>query len=319
MQALVYDSASLPLASWTALCDRDPQATVFHRAVWSQVWERVRADARAEWRVLADGSGRWIGGIPLVRFSRFGITRYFSGPLGAYGGWVGERTGEYSGALAEWMRTLTRPWVAQLVVTPFHPAERGVYPGRTVERERLVLDLCDAHAGGLWPDTMRPDTLRNLHMARRYNWRIDCVTDPDGVERTRSLWEQTAARHGRRFDRERWRFYRALFDLLGPTATLFWWIAQDDRGPAATIICLHSRARMWYHDGAMDLARSEGRPMYALFDRAINTAMELGCRAFDFGSGPANAPGLARFKDGWGAAAETYCEYHYRKIWWPRR
>ena len=100
---------------------------------------------------------------------------------------------------------------------------------------------------------------------------------------------------------------------------LYWWTASDDRGPAGTIICLYSGDRFFYYDGAMDVERKDGRPMFALFDTAIDTAVKLGCRYFDFGSGPDRAPGLVRFKEGWGATAEQYSEYHFRRAWWLKR
>ena len=319
MRTLIYDSASLPVERWAALCERGPQATVFHSASWSQVWERSRSDARAQWRVLTDDHGRWIGGIPLVRFSRFGITRLYSQPLGTYGGWIGE---EFEGrweVISQWTRQWWRPSVAELVVTPFRDDETRSYPGRKIDRTRHVLDLSLLTAERSWEGNLRPDTLRNLIIARKHGWWVERVENSGHVERTRPLWEQTFDRHQRKFDPGQWRFYRTLCELISPSGKLFWWTAGDGRGAGGTIICLHSGDRFFYHDGAMDLSLGEGRPMYALFDRAIETAVRLGCRTFDFGSGPAGTMGLERFKEGWGAVPELYSEYHYRKPWWPGR
>ncbi len=319
MQTLVFDSFSLPDEKWSALCDGVEAATIFHHPTWSRLWEKARPDARAEWHVLVKDSGDWIGGLPLVRFTRFGISRLYSQPLGSYGGWIGRYLPEHSGPVDDLFKKLRRPTVAELIITPYLPTDPVSYPGRKVERQRYVLNLAAEGVRDNWQKYLRPDIARNLKTAQQYGWRIDMVENIGEVLGLRDLWEQTAARHGRRFDPVRWKLYQMMVEYFSAGRQLFWWTATDDRGPAATMICLYSRDRFFYFDGAMDLKRKDQRPMYALFARALHTAGELGCRVFDFGSGPEQAAGLARFKEGWGARPEKYYEYHFRRAWWPKR
>jgi len=319
MRTLIYDSKTLPHDRWAALCAGDPHTSIFHSTDWSLLWENTRRDARAEWWVLTDDEGNWIGGLPLVRFARFGITRLYSQPLGAYGGWVGERFDGLAGRLTEWTRRLTRLTVAELVVTSFTTSDAIDYSGRKVKRERYVLDLSPSGAGDSWKSRLRRDVARNIKLAARHNWTIEEVRTVEDVERTRGLWKHTAARHNRRFDPSRWQFLKSLVGSLTAGEELFWWTASADDSPAATTIALRSGDRMFSFDGAMDVNRKDGHPMHALYEKAIDTAVGLGCRTFDFGSGPADARGLELFKQGWGAQPERYYEYHLTKRWWPKR
>lgn len=319
MRTLIFDSPSLPEDRWAALCHQTDAATIFHQATWSRLWEKARPDARAVWYILTGEDGDWIGGLPLVKFTRFGISRLYSQPLGSYGGWVGRFLPEHAPAVTDLLRRLRRPTVAELLITPYDPADPINYPGRKLERQRHVLNLTADETRDDWRRCLRPDIARNLKIAQRYGWRIDMVKKINDVTRLRKVWEETAARHDRRFDPARWRLYHIMVEVFSAGRQLYWWTAADDRGPAATMICFHSQERFFYFDGAMDLSRKDGRPMYALVDKAVDTASKLGCRAVDFGSGPPQATGLTRFKEGWGAQLETYYEYHFRRAWWPRR
>jgi len=254
----------------------------------------------------------------LVRCSRFGVSRLYSQPLGSYGGWVGRSPQGQSGVVSDWLRRLKRPSVAELVITPWHTDGTIAYPGRKVTRERFVIDLSGFSEGQSWKTNLRRNVVRNLKSATLHSWKIELVRNPDDVERTRELWQQTFTRHRRRLDQSSWELYRLLPEFFAPGDRLFWWTASDEHGPAGTIICLLSGDRFFYYDGAMDISRRDGRPMYALFNAAINTALRFSCRFFDFGSGPDHASGLARFKQGWGALPEAYCEYHFKRVWWPK-
>jgi len=239
--------------------------------------------------------------------------------MGAYGGWVGERSEESVDRYAEWTRRLTRPTVAEFVVTPFISSETIGYPGRKIRRERFVLDLSASADKDSWKSGLRRDVARNIKLAARHNWTIEEVRTVEDVERTRSLWEHTAARHKRRFDSARLLFLTSLVESLPVGEELFWWIASDNGSPAAATIALRSGDYLFSFDGAMDANRKDGHPMHALYEKAIDTAVGLGCRIFDFGSGPADAQGLELFKQGWGARPEQYYEYHLTRRWWPKR
>ncbi len=319
MQTLYYDLQTLPQDRWQALCAVDPQATIFHSTDWSRLWEKSRPRARAEWLVVADDDDNWQGGLPLVRFSRIGIDQIYSQPLGSYGGWLGPQIAEISADIAQLFDGLKKVNLAEMVFTPLYDTLPDLYPGRRVERRRFVLDFAKIPAGQSWRDGLRDDIGRNLHTAERHEWTIIPVNDQKTSEQTYPLWQQTAIRHKRLFDDARWAFYLGLPECLTPEKQLFWWTVADTHGPAATMICFYSGDRMFYYDGAMDLTRKNARPTYALFATALDAAARLGCRYFDFGSGPTAAQGLERFKKGWGGVPETYAEYHFRRFWFPRR
>lgn len=316
MRILQFNSATLPDEQWTALCAAAFNATVFHDPAWSRLWENVHPAARAVWHVLAGEDGQWLGGIPLLEFSRWGICRMYAMPYGSYGGWIGKPGAAGDDDISEMIRRMVHRRVAELVITPYTPTDTIVYPGRRVERRRYVLDL---PPGTAWRENLRQDAARNLKTAHQHGWRIKLVERVDEIESLREMLLQTAVRHSRRLDAVRMGFYRKIIEYIPPGRQLFWWTAADDHGPAGTVLCLAAYGRFFYYDGALDLTRKDDRPMYALFEKAIDTAVELGCRVFDFGSGPEAAEGLARFKTGWGARPETYYEHHFRRAWWPRR
>jgi len=316
MRLLQFNSATLPEDRWLALCRDAAEATIFHYPVWSRIWESVRPDTRAVWYVLVGENGEWQGGMPLVEFSRFGIIRLYAQPQGSYGGWISRSQANDIHEISALIAQLVRRRVAEMVITPYPSDDRIMYPGHRVDRQRYVLDLS---CGARWRNNIRPDLARNLKTAQQHQWRISQMEHADEIGPLQGLLEQTAVRHGRRFHAVRLKFFRKIVEHFPVGRQLFWWIASDDNGPAATIICFHAGDRFFYYDGAMDAAGKAGRPMYALFEKAIDAALGLGCRTFDFGSGPEQAEGLARFKSGWGARPETYYEYHFRRVWWPKR
>ena len=170
-----------------------------------------------------------------------------------------------------------------------------------------------------WKTNLRRNIIRNLRSAAAHGWKVELVKNSDDVERTRPLWEQTFARHGRKLDAALWRLYRFLPEFFRAGESLFWWTVGNEHSLAATAIGFRYGAGYYAYNGAMDLSRKDGYPMHALYETAIDNAVRLGCKFFDFGSGPPQGDGLAHFKRGWGARAETYNEYHFKRRWWPKR
>ncbi len=271
------------------------------------------------WYTLTGDHGEIIGGIPFLEISTFGVTRLYSQALGSYGGWVGERSPAIQQAYIDLQRRLLTPRVARCVITPLSATDDMPYAGVPLQRERFVINLSALAAPDDWRSLVRENIRRNLKSAAEYGWQIDLVQNTESVERTRSLWEHTYDRHQRKFGADTWEFFRQLIDHFAPGVELLWWTAADDQGPAATMICLHSGNRLFYYNGALDLARSGHYPMHALYERAITTALSLNCSVVDLGSEPDTAAGLQHFKSGWGAQTEPYSEYHFRRWWSPRR
>lgn len=107
-------------------------------------------------------------------------------------------------------------------------------------------------------------------------------------------------------------YFETMLRALGDHARLY--MAYYEGTPLAGILCAVYGGRMWYLYGASSNDHREVMPNYLLQWIAIQDAMTLGCRVYDFRgiSGSTEDPadplaGLWRFKSGFGAERVRLC------------
>ncbi len=95
-------------------------------------------------------------------------------------------------------------------------------------------------------------------------------------------------------------WFRNLTDCLGGRVNLQ--VASKNGLPVAAIMTLRYREVLTYKYGCSDQRFHRWGGMQLLLWRAIEQAISMGLREFDMGRSDLDHPGLAAFKDRWGAA-----------------
>jgi Acetyltransferase (GNAT) domain len=311
---------------WAEVLAADPQALVTQTPAWLDCLCDVGGYADAS-RLYELPDGRRLV-LPLARrVTAGGISTQASLPESwGFGGPVAEggvRPGDVEALLADLagsrpLRTSLRP----NPLTAEHWA--GALQGGAVAVPRLahVLDL----AGGfdrVWKERFTSHARRAVQKAERSGLTVECDTTGRLVpvyyglyERSLERWADTlheplwlARLRARRRDPQR--KIEALARALGPAARV--WVASLDGRPAAAILVLQG-ANAHYTRGAMDRELAAPTRANQLLHRlAIEDACAAGCRAYHMGESGSSS-GLARFKEGFGARAYPYAEYHLERL-----
>ncbi|MFB7874109.1 GNAT family N-acetyltransferase [Nocardia sp. NPDC056064] len=90
-------------------------------------------------------------------------------------------------------------------------------------------------------------------------------------------------------------------------------VAWFDAHPVAAVLVLHGGANAHYTRGAMDETRAFPTANRLLHTVAIENACRDGCRSYHMGESGVS-PGLARFKEYFGAEPYDYCEYWLERV-----
>lgn len=99
------------------------------------------------------------------------------------------------------------------------------------------------------------------------------------------------------------------------SSALHWRVAYLQETPVATCLWLVLNDRAVYVDGASSSLPNANGANHFLFSRVLSDLVKRGVREFDFGAGPEGktSPGLAQFKEGWGARPEDKTELIARR------
>jgi len=255
-----------------------PSATPFHTLSWLRFVKGVLGNSRIAFLVWHD-EGYPSGVLPLVERRFWGARFAFSVPFDAPGGPLGspppERwhrafDGYWHVRVCDPERTLITPWETLLVpvhvidLARFNPSRSQVRAARQAERRGLVVEELSGFS----------EELHELYMRVK------------------------AQRGGLTFGR------RALQNLFSEMAGhTFGFVGRHEGKPVAFILNFaHNQKAVSYLHG-FDRAFAALRPMSALIIRSVESAIERGCSEFSLGSTAPGDPGLAAFKESFGASA----------------
>lgn len=164
---------------------------------------------------------------------------------------------------------------------------------------RHVLALDRQGAGAL--ASVKPSVRRNVRAATRNGIRIVRADERRDVAETfYRLQGITRRRLGVPVQPRR--YFESLWRNVVATKLGFLLLALVDDRPIAGAIFLEWNGTTVYKHGASDHAFWSLRPNDLLFWTAIESSLEQGRRAFDFGKSAFEDEGLRRYKSGWGAS-----------------
>ena len=290
-------------AAWMAL-DRAAAPTFQARPIWAL----ALADSNA---MLSPGplACTFDDGltciVPLVKVhSRFGWRIYSGTPLGGYtvvlnaDGRVADAAhanAAYAAVLASDAHSISiTPW-------PLGDAELTELPGKPVKRETSVIDL----SGGADAALARMDgnSRRMAGQAQRRGVLCDVARGEAAIDTYYAMLEESAIRWGRERPTFPKRLLEALVDRGGNDVEI--WFAVFEGQPIAGGVMLYGSDEANFWSAAMRSDFGTLRPSNALNVALITAAARRGVRWYNLGESE-GLPGVARFKQGLGAAVVPY-------------
>ena len=284
---------------WSRFLAGRSGATCFHQPSWLATLTGSYG-LRTFVAVQRDDTGEIVAGLPLAEVRRpLGARRWSSlpfsdecGPLVAPGGSVA--------TLLQHVDALRRTQgVADLEVRT-----RSDLPGACIRQVAVTyaLPLRARGDGGTPLDAARASVRRHVATSRRRGVEVYVArAAADVIGTYYRLHVQTRRRQG--VPAQPRSYFRQLWERMLEPGHGFVLIARRGDSAVAGAIYLFGGRTVTYKYGASDARSWSLRPNHAVMAEAIRWAAEQGYRSFDFGRTDLDNPGLAQFKQSWGAEA----------------
>jgi len=284
---------------WDELVLDAPDATVFHTSAWSRVIAETYGFRPMPLR-LEDRDDEVMGVLPLFLVdSALTGRRLVSLPCTNAAGPVC-RAGVDSTALVFAAVDLAKEEQCRYLEVRAQP-ERDLLDPRTLERldyyGSFLLDL-EQDIGSV-KNAFDKRVRRGIAKSGKSSVCVRFGTYPDDLRQFYRLNLITRRRHG--VPPQPFRFFDRIWTVLPAVCDVELLVADVDGIVVAGIVLFGFRGTVTYAYGASDPRYLRYSPNHALFDRAIDWAVERGYRRFDFGRTAPDNHGLMEFKRQWGA------------------
>jgi CelD/BcsL family acetyltransferase involved in cellulose biosynthesis len=302
-------------AAWDALVADAAGSSVFHTSAWARLWLATWPGSRWEALVVQEGS-HYVGGLgAIVRESPLGRT-ILAMPFATYGGPI-IRRGEADPAAMR--RLLLDGYAVRIRSGRTLMSELTWYEGDAAELPAgLVVEPAFTHVRPL--DLDFDALLGSLDLSVRSRVRqavengltVRRVADATGVRLYHELAVRTLLRHGGR--PKELALHQRIFEHLVP-AGLARYDLVDHQGVAiaGSLHLLHRGVALnWLT--ASDERHWKLRPNHLLIATVMRELCAERYREYNLGGSPADAAGLIRFKEGWGATRRTVLQARTRSL-----
>jgi CelD/BcsL family acetyltransferase involved in cellulose biosynthesis len=289
-------------AAWDDLVAASPEATVFHTSAWARLWTEEWRDARWEAAVLVEDS-RYAGGLGWV-VRRHGIVRTLdSMPYATYGGPI-VRPGHPDPSAAR--RLLLEAFAARAGGRLVMRAHLAWYGGLKDEiPDRLRAEESFTHVLALSSDYEKvaagfsASTRRLVRQADESGLSVRPAVSLEDVRVFHEIAVETVRRRGG--TPKPLSLYARIFERLVPEGLArFHLVMHADRAVAGSLHLFREGVAVSW----LPVSRESSwplRPNNFLVASLLETLCAAGYAEYNFGASPADAEGLIRFKEGWGA------------------
>jgi CelD/BcsL family acetyltransferase involved in cellulose biosynthesis len=291
-------------AAWNALVASAPEATVFHTSEWAALWLEEWRGSRWIAFVIEDENG-YAGGIPAIVRNR-GIGRtVFSMPYGTYGGPLlrpdlPDPQSVRRELLESYARLAGGRWTLRSEVTWYQGIRDEIPPGLdSTERFTHVLELksdFETLAQGF-----APPTRRLVRQAEESGLTIRAAADESDVRAYYDLAVDTVRRRGGK--PKPYSVYERIHRVFVPAGLARYHLVRQGDTPVAGSLHLFHQGRAMNWLTVSSEASWPLRPNNFIIAGILATLCDAGYLEYDLGGSPADAAGLIRFKEGWGATA----------------
>jgi CelD/BcsL family acetyltransferase involved in cellulose biosynthesis len=289
-------------ARWDALVASADGAGIFHTSQWADLWTSEWRDARWEALVVEDAAGYAAGLSAIVR--RRGPFRTVDAmPFATYGGPIVRRGYPDPRGIAATLLEGFARWAGGAMVLraglAWYGGDARLFPERLPPVESFT------HVLGLGADyetvaaRFAPSTRRLIRQADESGLTIESADRPDQIGEFYDMAVETIRRRGGSAKPRS--LYDRVFERLVPPGLGRFHIVRH--GADAVAGSLH-----FFHEGVatnwLPVSRVSAwalRPNNFLIASLLESLCASGYVAYNFGASPADASGLIRFKEGWGA------------------
>jgi hypothetical protein len=108
-------------------------------------------------------------------------------------------------------------------------------------------------------------------------------------------------------------FFKAIWDVFGPTGRAVFWLATKENTPAAALMVFKFKDRVSAELASSDERFKSASPTHFLFWEAIKSSYSEGYRLFDFGRTSPHNASLMDFKSRWSTKVNDLPHFYYPK------
>ena len=293
-------------ANWNNLVINSRNGTVFNNIEWARVWHLSYKNATSLFLVLKESKLR--AGMPIIEIQKFGFKSYYSMPYGNYGAVLSANPQETKALLSSFAKLTHGNW-GMLGFYDFYDEAKDLKSlgFKTLDSATHILSL-SKDPQTLWNQSITSTRRQLVRQAQRKDVKISLVENESRVRECYKMLEETAKRHDKKAPRFPLKFYLNIFHTM--KKFLRWTIATQSDQPLANIINFVYKDTITYWDGGSYTHALQYRPNDALIWDTIKWGCENNYKYYDLGGSP--APGLAKFKQEWGAKEKHY-PFYYKK------
>lgn len=289
-------------AAWDAFVAASDGASVFHTAAWASLWTAAWRDAAWRAIVLEEGGSIRAAIGAIVRRRGF-FTSVDAMPFATYGGPIVRRDHrDPSGARAALLEAFGQ-WVSSRRVLRWQLAWYGGHAAELPEglprSEQFTHVLPLAKSFDELADGFSPSTRRLVRQAEEGGLAIRPIATEEDLHAFYDMAAETVRRRGG--TPKPYALYERIFERLVPSGVARYHLVTHEGAPIAASLHL-------FHEGVatnwLPVSRSESwplRPNNFLIANVLASLCDAGYLEYNFGASPADALGLIRFKEGWGA------------------
>ncbi|MCK4352007.1 GNAT family N-acetyltransferase [candidate division WOR-3 bacterium] len=306
---------------WNNLVMNSKNGTVFNTIEWIKVWNSGYQNATPLFLILpASPSGREAdgikAGIPVVEIRKGGFKNYYSLPYGGYGGvlTIHENEKETKKLLSSFAKLAKGRW-GMLALTDFYDNLKEEFweplGFKKIQCTTHILPLF-FEPQNIWRNFLSSKIRNQVRQSQKMGVKVSLVKSKNEIVECHKMLKETVRRHKKVSPELTFKFYLNLFRTMGKF--LRWTIAQKgDIFLAYAIHFVYKDTIIWW-DNASYTNGLQYRPNNALIWETIQWGCEKGYKYYNLGSSPQNAPGLVKFKEGWGAEKKVYCTYYKKSF-----
>ncbi len=310
-QTKLLQLKDIDLVKWNSLLNSN-NASIFNTLEWANVWNLSYKNACPLF--LVREVNEFQSTIPFIEIQKFGFKNYYSMPYGDYSTiLLNSNTNSFPAdeikkLLSSFAKLSHRNW-GMLSFSDFYGQANDLESlgFKKIDSTTHILPLSKDYQA-LWNQSITSTKRQLVRQAQRKDVKISLVETESQVRECYKMFEDTAQKHNQKNPKFPFNFYLNIFHTM--KKFLKWTIATQSNQPLANIINFVYKDTITYWDGSSYTHALQYRPNDALIWDMIKWGCENNYKHYDLRGSP--TPGLAKFKQEWGAKEKHY-PFYYKK------
>lgn len=298
---------------WKNLLLHSPYSTIFHTPEWIKVLTDTFSNYESLYVVVYDSKGQLVGGIPIINDKRYGISNYLSLPFSTYGGPVVlcDDSVRVVNLLLEKFCDIIQfskgvSWIIDYYGICANCKNMG-FKQKGVSTHILNLNNSLEE---IWTKSINRKKRNEVRQAQKKGIIVKPVSDFADVRICYEMMLEVSKKHHSRTPP--FKLYENIFQIMVSGNMCNWNIAWYNDIPVANSIFFNFNDSIFYWMNSSFQQYNVMRPNDMLIYNMIEWGIENGYSSLNFGSSPAFAQGLLRFKESWGTEQKDYFSYDQR-------